>query len=123
MSSIDLFYTLNYLLPSLKQLGHENCLIVMDNAPYHSSSAIPLLSSRKSVIYDYFKANQAEGDEHLKDIKETRLWELKGKLRELRKGTDHYKIDKIVREHGHTIVRLPPYQCDLNPIELVWKGV
>lgn len=23
-------------------------------------------------------------------------------------------------EHGHTVVRLPPYHCDLNPIELIW---
>ena len=28
-----------------------------------------------------------------------------------------YKIDSIIREHGQEILRLPPYQCELNPKE------
>ncbi|RVE47763.1 hypothetical protein evm_007518 [Chilo suppressalis] len=31
-----------------------------------------------------------------------------------------YEIDKLLGENGHTVVRLPPYHCDLNPIELIW---
>ena len=34
-----------------------------------------------------------------------------------------YIIDGIAREHGHEIVRLPPYHCDLNPIELIWANI
>ena len=34
-----------------------------------------------------------------------------------------YEIDRIAREHGHTVVRLPPYHCDLNPIELIWANI
>lgn len=34
-----------------------------------------------------------------------------------------YEIDRMAREHGHTVVRLPPYHCDLNPIELIWANV
>ena len=37
-----------------------------------------------------------------------------------------HRVDKIVAEHGHEVVRLPPYHCHFNPIELVWglaKGV
>lgn len=34
-----------------------------------------------------------------------------------------YYIDELLGEHGHTVVRLPPYHCDLNPIELVWAIV
>ena len=30
-------------------------------------------------------------------------------------------IDKIAREHGHEIVRLPPYHCQYNPIEMIWS--
>lgn len=32
-----------------------------------------------------------------------------------------YEIDKILEEHGHSQQRLPPYHCDLNPIELIWS--
>lgn len=34
-----------------------------------------------------------------------------------------YYIDELLGEHGHTVIRLPPYHCDLNPIELVWAMV
>lgn len=31
-----------------------------------------------------------------------------------------YKIDSLVKQHCHEVVRLPPYYCIYNPIELVW---
>ena len=34
-----------------------------------------------------------------------------------------YKIDQFLSSKGHTVVRLPPYMCDLNPIELAWAKV
>ena len=34
-----------------------------------------------------------------------------------------YVIDDVVREHGHEVLRLPPYHPDLNPIELIWSQV
>ncbi|GJQ75306.1 hypothetical protein Trydic_g23492 [Trypoxylus dichotomus] len=32
-------------------------------------------------------------------------------------------IDEMVGESGLTILRLPPYPCNLNPIEMVWAEV
>ena len=29
-------------------------------------------------------------------------------------------VDEMILSHGHLILRLPPYHCDLNPIELLW---
>lgn len=29
----------------------------------------------------------------------------------------------MAAEHGVTVLRLPPYHCELNPIELVWAQV
>ena len=29
-------------------------------------------------------------------------------------------IDNIAKRYGHEVLRLPPYHCDLNAIELVW---
>ncbi|CAK1583270.1 unnamed protein product [Parnassius mnemosyne] len=45
-------------------------------------------------------------------------------LVQLHKPTEKsFKIDEFIRSQGHIVVRLPPYMCDLNPIELAWAKV
>jgi hypothetical protein len=34
-----------------------------------------------------------------------------------------YHTDMLCAAHGHTVIRLPPYMCDLNPIELAWREI
>lgn len=34
-----------------------------------------------------------------------------------------YCIDELLKSYGHDVLRLPPYHCDLNPIELVWADI
>jgi transposase len=34
-----------------------------------------------------------------------------------------YKIDHNLEKYGHTVVRLPPYMCNLNPKELAWAKI
>jgi len=34
-----------------------------------------------------------------------------------------YKLDEIAFQLGHEVVRLPPYHCQYNPIELIWAQV
>nr|CAH7768318.1 unnamed protein product [Callosobruchus chinensis] len=34
-----------------------------------------------------------------------------------------YEIDKIMTEAGHSVLRIPPYHPDLNPMELVWAAL
>lgn len=41
----------------------------------------------------------------------------------LNKPEKRYVVDELLREHGHEVVRLPPYHCDLNPIEYIWNLV
>ncbi|CAK1600061.1 unnamed protein product [Parnassius mnemosyne] len=36
---------------------------------------------------------------------------------------DKYAVDEMAAERGVTVLRLPPYQCELNPIELIWAQV
>jgi transcriptional regulator NrdR family protein len=31
-----------------------------------------------------------------------------------------FRVDKLLESHGHSVVRLPPYMCDMSPIELAW---
>ena len=36
------------------------------------------------------------------------------------KTEPRYRIDQVTRQPGHTVLRLPPYHYDLNPVELIW---
>jgi transposase len=36
---------------------------------------------------------------------------------------DGYKIDDMAKAMGHSVLRLPPYHCDLNPVELIWAQI
>lgn len=52
----------------------------------------------------------------------SRKWEL-FELIQLHKPPNsekNYVIDRIIRSHGHIPLRLPPYMCDFNAIELAW---
>jgi transposase len=101
------------LLPNIP----ANSIIVMDNAPYHSTSDRPKSKDRVQVMKDWLKAKNIPFPE--KAIKKE-LWAL---IKGQSKNPDHYFIDKLAKEFGHDVVRLPPYHCDLNPIELVWGHV
>ena len=37
--------------------------------------------------------------------------------------TSRYTIDELAAEMGHVVLRLPPYHCELNPIELIWSNI
>ena len=37
--------------------------------------------------------------------------------------TPKYAVDEMAKAAGHEVVRLPPYHCELNPIELAWSQV
>ncbi|GAB6021802.1 hypothetical protein CHUAL_014138 [Chamberlinius hualienensis] len=96
-----------------------NSIIVMDNAPYHSVLVenVPTTLTRKTDIRDWLTAKQV-------------LWKpdmIKVELLALVNSVKHkyakYQIDDIAEAAGHTVLRLPPYHCDLNPIEMVWSQV
>ena len=38
----------------------------------------------------------------------------------LKKPDPIYKTDEFLRNKGHDVLRLPPYHCEFNPIEMVW---
>lgn len=37
--------------------------------------------------------------------------------------TPKYAVDKMAKAAGHKVVRLPPYHCELSPIELAWSVI
>jgi hypothetical protein len=81
----------------------------------------------KSKIYDWIKEqiDSERTEVELRDIKDMRKWELEGIMEQIvnqpNMGQFIYKLDQVARLNNNVILRLPPYHCTLNPIELVWK--
>lgn len=94
-------------------------VIVMDNATYHSRKLekVPTSSWRKSDIIQWLTLKEIshEGDMIKKELLE---------IVNLNKPPyTKYVIDEMALKKNITVLRLPPYHCELNPIELVWAQV
>lgn len=94
-------------------------IIVMDNAPYHSVALekAPTSSTRKADIQAWLTK---KGISWSGDMVRAELLELSKKVNT--PGTV-YRIDTLAAAHSHEVLRLPPYHCEFNPIELVWSKV
>lgn len=51
------------------------------------------------------------------------LCELRERVKLLIPKEKKYEVDEIALQMGHDVVRLPPYHCQYNPIELIWAQV
>ena len=49
--------------------------------------------------------------------------ELFDKIKQHKDSRKKFVIDTIAEENGFHVLRLPPYHCELNPIEMVWAQV
>jgi len=103
----------NWFLKSLLPNIPPKSLIVMDNASYHSMTTIPKSNNRIGEMKDWLQKNKISFSSTLK---KKDIWQI---IKGQKSNFEHYVIDKIARNNGHEILRLPPYHCDLNPIELV----
>lgn len=103
------------VLPLLK----DNCVIVMDNAPYHSmkKEEIPNTSTKKA---DILKWLQDKGEVIDRPMVITELLDI---VKRIKPQHDKYLIDELAQTHNKKVLRLPPYHCELNPIELAWANV
>lgn len=97
----------------------EGSIIVLDNASYHSVqlNKIPSSNSRKAEILAWLANNNITADPSNTVAQLLRLVEPYKTSKKL------YEIDAIANEHGHEVIRLPPYHCQYNPIELIWAQV
>jgi transposase len=105
------------VLPLLK----ENAVIVIDNtAPYHSVKIenVPTMVWRKEMIVDWL-CSKGEVIDPSKMVK-AQLMKI---VQRLKPSFNTYVIDEITKNHNKTVLRLPPYHSDLNPIEMVWTMV
>nr|XP_037270371.1 uncharacterized protein LOC119161985 [Rhipicephalus microplus] len=101
------------LLPNIP----PNSVIVMDNAPYHSVALekAPTKSTHKADIQLWLTKKGVPWSE---DMVRAELLELSQKVNT---PSIVYRIDTLAATHGHEVLRVPPYHCEFNPIELVWS--
>ncbi|KAL4090213.1 hypothetical protein QTP88_025112 [Uroleucon formosanum] len=101
-------------LKNVLPLLDDNCIIVMDNASYHSvkSEKFPTLAWKKCDIEKWL---EEKGETFVRPINKPRLMELVNKIK---LQYNSYMIDEYVKLQGKEVLRLPPYHCELNPIEL-----
>ena len=91
-------------------------LLVIDDEPYHNSqlNKAPNSNSTRNVMISWLTERNIPFRNDM----------LKPDLYSLIKANNRiYKIDTILAEHCHTVLRLPPYHPELNPIELIWAAV
>lgn len=100
------------LLPKL----HEPSTIVMDNASYHSVVAdkAPTMASRKIKIIEWLNNKNIQFEETLNKSELIQI------VNAHKPQTPVYIIDEIAYSKGHKVLRLPPYHCHFNPIEMIW---
>lgn len=101
----------------------DGSIIVMDNASYHSKKLerVPTLGSLKKDIQSWMTEKNISFP---KDSVKRELLELV-KLEVLRNKEKYtsFVIDEMAKKRNITVFRLPPYHCELNPIELIWAQV
>jgi transposase len=103
------------LLPNIP----DKALIIMDNASYHnvlSGHSAPTAICKKDRISAWLR-NQ--GVPVSDDCLKAELVELLEKLA----PAPVYALDELAAEHGHEILRTPPYHPELQPIETCWAVV
>ena len=103
------------LLPNIP----PGSVIVMDNAPYHTVQVDkpPSKYATNITMLNWLRNKGIEADSKLHKVD---LYKL---VQQHMPPEKIFRIDKRLAEVGHNVLRLPPYMCDLNPIELAWAKV
>ena len=103
------------LIPNLP----PSSVLVLDNASYHNIQLNPAPTSN-SLKADMQKWLQDKGIHFPPYFTKPELYEL---VNNYKPKFITYQIDSILSEHGHSVVRLPPYHPELNAIEGIWALV
>ncbi len=117
-------YFRSQLIPSLP----AHSVIVLDNAPYHNRklNKVPTMNSRKAEIIKYILDNRAVFPNAVEsDLNKFKKTELLAQLTPKRSQLEERALDKLICDANKDlkILRLPPYHCELNPIEKLWADL
>ena len=93
-------------------------VIIIDNASYHSRNDenYPISTWRKEKYQEWLQKNNVT---YGMNALRSELWLLCKRHRDAKSCKI---IDKIAQRYGDEVLRLPPYHCDLNAIELIWAN-
>lgn len=96
-----------------------NSVIVMDNASYHSMKIdkAPTSNTRNADIIKWLEDKGEVVDQTMV------IPQLLHIVKRLKPLHNRYVIDELAKNSGYTVLRLPSYHCELNPIKLVWSSV
>ncbi|PNF33229.1 hypothetical protein B7P43_G11383 [Cryptotermes secundus] len=90
-----------------------------DNAPYHcvQIDKPPMPYSLKKDMISWLRHKGVDCNES--------MWknDLYNQILSLKPKEKVFKINSILSGHGHSVIRLPLYMCDLDPIELAWAKI
>ncbi|GBO19984.1 hypothetical protein AVEN_222850-1 [Araneus ventricosus] len=108
----------NWFLDLLRVLD-KTCVIVMDNASYHSAYAEKILSTKTKKV-DILAWLLNKNIPHNATKTRPELLNIGNEHKEKYRG---YELDQIAYQMGHEVVRIHLYHCQYNPIELIWAQV
>ncbi|KAG8227150.1 hypothetical protein J437_LFUL001694 [Ladona fulva] len=94
-------------------------VIVLDNASYHSRKLeyLPSTSWKKDRIEGWLTSKNINFDNDC--LKRDLLF----LVHQVQKDFEKFKVDELAKSTGCSVLRLPPYHCELNPIEMVWAQI
>ncbi|PIC48990.1 hypothetical protein B9Z55_007759 [Caenorhabditis nigoni] len=98
-------------------------VFLCDNAPYHNAALKkpPTSTSSRSEIVQFLTEHNVKFfPKQTKDL----LYDICKDFIEANGGREAftvYKFDSFAASHGVTVLRLPPYHCFFNPVELLWS--
>jgi len=97
------------LIPNLE----SKSVIVVDNATYHNVQLDwhPTSNARKGEMLFWLDKH---GIRYSSDMTKVELYDL---IKMHKPQYETFAIDCLLTEHGHTVIRLPPYHPNLNAIE------
>jgi transposase len=100
------------LIPNLE----PKSVVVVDIASYHNVqlNRHPTSNARKSEMLLWLDKH---GTRYSSDMTKPELYYL---IKMHKPQYETFAIECLLAEHGHTVIRLPPYHPDLNPIENIW---
>uniref|UniRef100_A0A6P7H373 Uncharacterized protein LOC114346429 n=1 Tax=Diabrotica virgifera virgifera TaxID=50390 RepID=A0A6P7H373_DIAVI len=109
-------YVRSQLLPNLP----KNSVLVVDNASYHNVTMEKNVTSgsRKDIMVKWL---QEKSIPFPVNLTKPELY----KIIQVHKPRfpPVYVLDHELEQHGHKVLRLPPYHPELNPIEKIWALV
>lgn len=111
---MSVYFIILFRFENILEKVEQGSVIVMDNASYHSRrlDRLPNMGWRKDAIQAWLREKNIEFAEN----------EIKAQLLAKIDKSKHQKkyVDELAASKNVTVLRLPPYHCELNPIELIW---